>query len=79
MAVVTNFNCSEKGCLGNVCMDDPKKGVTLQTGCRNFLLAYPCDECGRLYFGPDSPVVDRSDPPNRTFLKDGKLVELPPL
>jgi hypothetical protein len=79
MAAVTNFNCSEKGCLGNVCMDDPGKGVVLQTGCANHSMAFPCDECGRLYFGPDAPVVDRGNPPNRVFIKDGKMVRLPPL
>ena len=78
MTVATNFNCSEKGCLGNVSMEDPKNAVLLQTGCGNHSPAFPCDECGRLHFGPDIPVVDRSDPPNRVFMKNGGMVKLPP-
>lgn len=73
----TNFNCSEPGCMGNVDAEDPKKGVNIRIGCESFSMAFPCDECGRLYFGPNDSVIGRGENPDKVFLKEGKVVRIP--
>jgi len=77
VTVLTDFNCMEEGCFGNVNTENPNTRMALTTGCSNQSMAYACDTCGRLHFGPETGVVDRADPPNKAFLKDGKLVKVP--
>jgi hypothetical protein len=70
------FNCSEDGCLGHVSTKDSERTALLQAGCRSSTLAFACDTCGRLHFGPEQGVTDRSKPPQKAYLKEGKVVKI---
>jgi hypothetical protein len=62
--------CSENGCSGII---DIAKGVSLRIGCCTlFDSAFPCDQCGRLYWRNGSAVVNRQD--HKAFLENGQIV-----
>lgn len=68
------MKCTEPGCDGET---NFFKSVTLMTGGRTFGVrtwskAYPCNKCGRLYWGDGSPVNNKAG--KKKFLLNGKVV-----
>jgi hypothetical protein len=68
MHAMTDFDCKENDCSGKV---GSKGECDVMTGCRNYSLAYACNECGRLYWPDGNPVFNRSSEP--AFFIDGYL------
>jgi len=67
--------CQEKGCSGELDLNNP---VSLPVGCGmvgSSILTYPCDICGCLYIKKDTPAVDGAG--NKAFLRGGNIVEEP--
>jgi|GEM_PF-5104365 len=54
------FVCKMPGCDGYVNPSSEDR-VVLQTGCSSYSCAYPCEKCGRYYFGPRLPATNRQD------------------
>jgi hypothetical protein len=63
------MNCTQAGCLGQI---NKEVSITLQVSCRSFSCAYPCRQCGRLYWENGNQVFNRQG--LEVFLVDGKVV-----